>query len=178
MPTSVLAVSLILAAPTAAIVLALLISRPRWAEYLNLAAAVTVFALALPLPCQVQGRMVWFGGYLMLDAFAAWVTLCTAAVYLLASIYAIGYMRNMEQARGRLHHFYALFAAFGLTMLLAPLQNNPGLYWICIDLTTIVSAFLVGFQREPECIEAAWKYIVLVSAGLALALLGTVLFYW
>jgi hydrogenase-4 component F len=57
-------------------------------------------------------------------------------------------------------------------------QNNPGLYWIAIDLTTIVSAFLVGFQRSPESIEAAWKYIVIVSAGLGLALLGTVLFYW
>jgi hydrogenase-4 component F len=178
MPTPILSIWLILAMPGAAILLALLIARPRWAEYLNLGAAAAVFALAVPLPWRVHGTLVWFGGYLMLDAFAAWVTLCTATVYLLASIYALGYMRGMAQARGRLHHFYALFAAFGLTMLLAPVQNNPGLYWICIDLTTIVSAFLVGFQREPECIEAAWKYIVLVSAGLALALLGTVLFYW
>ena len=178
MPSPILAVWLILAAPSAAILLALLVARPRWAEYLNLAAAAAVFALATSLPWRVHGAQVWLGGYLMLDVFAAWVMLCTAAVYLLASIYAIGYMRGMDEARGRLHHFYALFAAFALTMLLASVQNNPGLYWICIDLTTIVSAFLVGFQREPECIEAAWKYIVLVSAGLALALLGTVLFYW
>jgi hydrogenase-4 component F len=57
-------------------------------------------------------------------------------------------------------------------------MNNPGLYWIVIDLTTIVSAFLVGFEREAESVEAAWKYIVIVSAGLSLALLGIVLFYW
>lgn len=178
MPAPITSIEVILAAPTAAILLSLLVGRPRWAEYLNLTAAVVVSVLALPLPWELHGTVVWLDGYLMLDPFAAWVTLCTALVYLLASVYAVGYMRGMEQARERLHHFYALFAAFGLTMLLAPVQNNPGLYWICIDLTTIVSAFLVAFQREPECIEAAWKYIVLVSAGLALALLGTVLFYW
>ncbi|APZ43086.1 proton-conducting transporter membrane subunit [Acidihalobacter ferrooxydans] len=178
MPDLSATVYLILAAPTLAILLSLLIARPRFAEYLNLAAAALVFALAAPLPWRVHEPLVWLHGYLLLDRFAAWVTLCTATVYLLASLYSIGYMRQMAEAAGRLHRYYALFAAFGLTMLLAPVQNNPGLYWICIDLTTIVSAFLVGFQREPECIEAAWKYIVLVSAGLALALLGTVLFYW
>ncbi len=169
---------LILAAPLAAILLSLLRARPRAAEYLNLIAAIIVFAFALPLPWRVDKPIVWMHGYLLLDPFAAWVTLITAVVYLLSSIYAIGYMRSMEGQEPRLHYFYALFAAFALTMLLAPIQNNPGLYWIAIDLTTIVSAFLVGFQREPECIEAAWKYIVIVSVGLALALLGTVLFYW
>ncbi|MHB1670672.1 MAG: proton-conducting transporter transmembrane domain-containing protein [Acidiferrobacter sp.] len=178
MPSPIASITLILAAPAAVIPLSLAIGRPRWAEYLNLAAALLVFVLGAPLPCRVHGRVVWGHGYLMIDPFGAWVTLCTAAVYLLASLYSIGYLRGMTDVRDTLHRYYALFAAFGLTMLLTPLQNNPGLYWICVDLTTIVSAFLVGFQRQPESIEAAWKYIVLVSAGLSLALLGTVLFYW
>jgi hydrogenase-4 component F len=116
--------------------------------------------------------------YLLIDGFGVWVMACLAVVYLLASLYAVGYMRWMHGEAARLHRFYGLFAAFALTMFLAPAQNNPGMYWIAIDLTTIVSAFLVGFQRAPESIEAAWKYIVIVSAGLGLALLGTVLFYW
>jgi len=57
-------------------------------------------------------------------------------------------------------------------------MNNVGLYWIAIELTTLVSTFLVGFERVAESIEAAWKYIIVVSAGISLALLGTVLFYW
>ena len=57
-------------------------------------------------------------------------------------------------------------------------MNNAGLYWIAIELTTLVSTFLVGFERAAESIEAAWKYIIIVSAGISLALLGTVLFYW
>jgi hydrogenase-4 component F len=71
-----------------------------------------------------------------------------------------------------------LFAGFGLTTLAAPLMNNVALYWIAIELTTLVSTFLVAFERAPESIEAAWKYIVVVSAGISLSLLGTVIFYW
>jgi hydrogenase-4 component F len=151
----------------------------RFAERVNLFAAGLDFMLV----CYLLGATPEAGatalnGYLLLDGFGVWVMLCLATVYLLASVYAIGYMRWMHGEEARLHRFYALFAAFALTMFLAPAQNNPGLYWIAIDFTTIVSAFLVGFQRAPESIEAAWKYIVIVSAGLGLALLGTVLFYW
>jgi hydrogenase-4 component F len=71
-----------------------------------------------------------------------------------------------------------LFAGFGLTTLAGPLMNSIGLYWIAIELTTLVSTFLVAFERIAESIEAAWKYIMVVSAGISLALLGTVLLYW
>ena len=57
-------------------------------------------------------------------------------------------------------------------------MNSVGIYWIAIELTTLVSTFLVAFEREAESMEAAWKYIMVVSAGISLALLGTVLFYW
>lgn len=151
----------------------------RIAEALNLIAAIVDFVLVcvLLVATPLDGATA-LQSYLLLDGFGVWVMFCLAIVYLLASIYAIGYMRWMHGEQARLHRFYSLFAAFALTMFLAPVQNNPGLYWIAIDLTTIVSAFLVGFQRAPESIEAAWKYIVIVSAGLGLALLGTVLFYW
>ena len=63
-------------------------------------------------------------------------------------------------------------------MLAAPLMNNIGLYWIAIELTTLVSTFLIGFEHAAEAIEAAWKYIMIVSAGISLALLGTIFLYW
>ncbi|HMC47576.1 MAG TPA: proton-conducting transporter membrane subunit, partial [Caballeronia sp.] len=98
--------------------------------------------------------------------------------YCLASIYAVGYMRLLAEERERLPNFYALFALFAATMICGPIMNNIGVYWIAIELTTLVSTFLVGFERGREAIEAAWKYIIVVSAGISLALLGTVLFYW
>ncbi|MDA8095891.1 MAG: proton-conducting transporter membrane subunit [Betaproteobacteria bacterium] len=154
-------------------------SNTKLAERINLSAAAIDLALVgYLLAATPSSGATALDGYLLLDGFGVWVMFCLSIVYLLASVYATGYMRWMHGEERRLNRFYGLFAAFALTMFFAPVQNNPGLYWIAIDLTTIVSAFLVGFQRAPESIEAAWKYIVIVSAGLGLALLGTVLFYW
>lgn len=168
----------ITAAPLAAAFLCLAAGRPLLCEGLNLAAATIAFAAALPLPFLIDGQaLLYWSGYVIIDRAAAWVTLCSAVVYLLASIYAVGYMRLLGED-DRLFRFYALFAGFGFTILVAPLMNNIALYWIAIELTTLVSTFLVAFERAAESIEAAWKYIIVVSAGLSLALLGTVLLYW
>ena len=122
-------------------------------------------------------RRFYLGGYLIVDALGGWVLLSVACVYLLASLYAIGYMRALGED-ARLHRFYALFAGFALTTLAGPLMNNIGVYWIAIELTTLVSTFLVCFELGRESIEAAWKYIIIVSAGISLALLGIVFYYW
>jgi len=165
-------------APLAAAALSLAARRPRLSEGANLAAAIVSFTAALPLLFLIDDHAALFwGGYVILDRAAAWVTLCSAIVYLLASIYAVGYMRLLDEDK-RLHRFYALFAGFGFTILVAPVMNNIALYWIAIELTTLVSTFLVAFEQAAESIEAAWKYIIVVSAGISLALLGTMLLYW
>ena len=149
------------------------------AEKLNLSASIIVFAAAVPLSVlSANGPYYYWANYIVVDMPGAWVTLCTAIVYLLASIYAVGYMRLLEAKNEKLWGFYALFAGFALTVLVSTVMNNAGLYWIAIELTTLVSTFLVGFERAAESVEAAWKYIIIVSAGISLALLGTVLFYW
>jgi len=165
-------------APIIAAALGLLVRVPRVCEFLNLLASAIVLLCALPLPVLANGhRFFYWDAYIILDGLSAWVVLCTAVVYFLASIFAIGYMRMLDEEK-RLPQFYALFALFGFTTLMAPLVNNVGLYWIAIELTTLVSTFLVAFERTAESMEAAWKYIMIVSAGISLALLGTVLFYW
>ncbi len=165
--------------PAVAIILMLTLRRPHLAEYLNLLTSIAVFGLTLAILVAVPDKALVTGEqYILLTPLGAWVLFCVGMVYLLASIYAIGYMRLLPEEKPRLHKYYALQAGFALTMLIAPLMNNPGIFWIAIDFTTIVSAFLVGFEKEAECIEAAWKYLIVVSAGLALALLGIILFYW
>jgi hydrogenase-4 component F len=167
----------ILIVPLAAALMCLAVRTSRVAEAINLIASLLTAASALPLPFLIGSRETGLAGYLVVDPFGAWVVLCAALVYLLASIYAIGYMRLLGEPQ-RLARFYALFAAFAWTTLAAPFMNNAGVYWIAVELTTLVSTFLVGFEHAPESIEAAWKYIIVVSAGISLALLGTVLFYW
>ncbi len=165
-------------APAAAIVLILLIGRPRAAEMLNLAAsALSLLAILGILAARPATELTFWGDYVVIDGLGTWTILCAAIVYFLASLYAVGYMRLLGD-EGRLHRFYALFAGFGLSTLVGPMMNNAGLYWIAIELTTLISTFLVAFEREATSIEAAWKYIIVVSAGISLALLGTVLFYW
>ncbi|THF58177.1 proton-conducting transporter transmembrane domain-containing protein [Ollibium composti] len=170
---------LLVAAPAIAAASALVSNNARLAEGVNLLAAAVSLACAILLVIAAgAGRGgTWWAGYILLDVTGAWVVLCGAVVYLLASIYAIGYMRLLDEEE-RLPRFYALFAAFALTILAGPLMNNAGLYWIAIELTTLVSTFLVAFERDAGAMEAAWKYIIVVSAGISVALLGTVILYW
>ncbi|HVZ06740.1 hypothetical protein [Rhodopila sp.] len=165
-------------APLVALVGCLIVRRPRICEALNVVASAVSFLCALPLPFLVDGSpSLFWSDYIIIDRTSAWVIICTSIVYFLASIYAVGYMRMLKEDE-RLFRFYALFAGFGLTTLAGPLMNSVGIYWIAIELTTLVSTFLVAFERVAESMEAAWKYIMAVSAGISLALLGTVLFYW
>ena len=164
-------------APASAILLILLIDQPRVAEALNLLASAVSLAAILAILVRHDAPATFWGGYIIIDGLGAWTILCGAIVYFLASLYAIGYMRLLGEDK-RLARFYAMFAAFGLSTLIAPMMNNAGLYWIAVELTTLISTFLVAFEREAASIEAAWKYIIVVSAGISLALLGTVLFYW
>ncbi len=164
-------------APALAIVLILLIDRPHAAEALNLLASAVSLAAILAILARHDAAATFWGGYVIIDGLGTWTILCAAIVYFLASLYAVGYMRLIGE-EPRLARFYAMFAAFGLSTLVAPMMNNAGLYWIAVELTTLISTFLIAFEPEAESIEAAWKYIIVVSAGISLALLGTVLFYW
>jgi len=150
----------------------------RMAEYANLVAAAVCLIASLWLVVHFDGARTFINDYVLFDALGAWTLVCTCVVYCLASIYAVGYMRLLREEEARLPGFYALFSLFAATMICGPLMNNIGVYWIAIELTTLVSTFLVGFDRGQEAIEAAWKYIIVVSAGISLALLGTVIFYW
>lgn len=169
---------LLFAAPVASIVLSLVVRRSRVAEYATVVAAIIDLVVSAPLLIRTLHGGVFFAhAYIQLDTLAAWVIVCISIVYTLSSIYAVGYMRLINED-DRLPIFYALFSGFAATMLAACVMNNVGVFWIAIELTTLISTFLVGFEREAESTEAAWKYIVVVSGGISLALLGTVFFYW
>jgi len=166
-------------APAIAAIASLLLRQPRIAEYLTVAAAVIDLVVSIPMLVSVlrNGPVTALHGYVLIDTLGTWVMICIAIVYALSSLYAVGYMRLLNE-EGRLSLFYSLFSGFAFTMFAACVMNNAGVFWIAIELTTLISTFLVGFEREAESTEAAWKYIVVVSSGISLALLGTVLFYW
>jgi hydrogenase-4 component F len=170
--------SILFLAPLAAVALSLGVRNARISEYATVVAAMIDVIVSIPLLLRTfSSSMIVAHNYVQLDTIGAWVIVCISIVYALSSIYAVGYMRLLNEEK-RLPVFYGLFSGFAFTMLAACVMNNAGVFWIAIELTTLISTFLVGFEREAESTEAAWKYIVVVSGGISLALLGTVLFYW
>jgi hydrogenase-4 component F len=63
-------------------------------------------------------------------------------------------------------------------MLAAPLMGNLALLWVAIEITTVISALLVAIEDTAGAAEAAWKYVLIASAGLGLALLATIFAYY
>src|SRR5260370_23699769 len=64
---------------------------------------------------------------------------------------------------------------FGMT--LAFVSNNIGLMWVAVEIANLTTVLMVGIYRTPAALEAAWKYFILGSVGIALALFGTILVY-
>lgn len=145
-------------------------------------AATLVAAGALALRVASAGPQHGLGRLLYVDALGALVALLGAFVAALCGLYSIGHFRE-ETRRGRLtdrqaRGLYALTLAFVAAMLLVPLAHSLGLMWAAIEATTIVSTVLIAFETRVTSLEAAWKYIIIGSFGVALALLGTILTYY
>ena len=73
--------------------------------------------------------------------------------------------------------YHAMYQALLFSMNLALVTNNIGVMWVAIEMATLTTVLMVGIYRTPEAIEAAWKYFILGSVGIALALFGTILVY-
>jgi len=73
--------------------------------------------------------------------------------------------------------YHAMYQVLMFAMNLALIANNIGLMWVAIELATLTTVMMVGIYRTHEALEAAWKYFILGSVGIALALFGTILVY-
>jgi hydrogenase-4 component F len=158
-------------------------SRRSW-ERLNLAA----FALLVPLAIKVGADVLAGGpvstldGFLRADALSALVIGLNVFVSLLCGIYSIGYFRaDLSAGRiddAQLRRYYVLTPLFVALMLLVPLADNLGVMWVAMEGTTLASVLLVTFYNQKTSFEAGWKYIIIGSIGISLALFGTIFTYY
>lgn len=129
-----------------------------------------------------SGSIYFLNDLIYIDALSALMIFLITLVSLLASIYSIGYMTNQVEEKihniWKLKGYYFLINIFILTMLAVVSTNNIGLMWIAIEATTLVSAFLVGYYNKEHPVEAAWKYIILCTVGIAFAMIGIILAYY
>lgn len=123
-----------------------------------------------------------WNGFFYIDSLSLIVLDIITAIGFFCCIYSIGYLdeeyRHQVIDLHRIKIFYSLTYAFIFTMLLVVTTQNLGLMWIAIEATTLASAFLVGFYNNRNSIEAAWKYIIICSVGIAFALLGIVFLHF
>ncbi|PYG87536.1 hydrogenase-4 component F [Ruminiclostridium sufflavum DSM 19573] len=117
-----------------------------------------------------------------IDSLSGYILFITALAFFLVSLFSISYfseeLRRNVITLNKLKLYYSLSNAFVLAMLLALITKNMGVMWIAIEATTLASAFLVGFYNNKRAIEAAWKYLIICSVGIAFSMLGIILLYY
>ncbi|MDD5731189.1 MAG: proton-conducting transporter membrane subunit [Candidatus Omnitrophica bacterium] len=162
--------------------LAFIIKDKKAVGVINAIAYFAIFALAALLlkKCVLADYRVSLFGFIYLDALSAFFIFTASVVAFSASLYSIGYINKDVEERviseRKAGIYYSLFNLFCFSMFLVPALNNLGMLWVAIEMTTLISAFLVGFYNTKKSVEAAWKYIIICSVGIMLALLGTILF--
>jgi hydrogenase-4 component F len=121
------------------------------------------------------------GSYLFVDDLNIVFIVLTTFVAFTTSIFSASYIGH-ELETGRLsptylRFYHAMYQLLMFGMNLALTANNIGLMWVAVELSTLTTVLMVGIYRTHEALEAAWKYFILGSVGIALALFGTILVY-
>jgi hydrogenase-4 component F len=148
----------------------------RVAAVITIASGVACFGLVLALVPHATGAAPVYLSYLRADALSCVFLLATAFLYAAVAVYAAGYLKGRTDRYAR--RFYLGFNVFAWAMLAAPLMSSLALLWIAIEVTTVVSALLVAIEDTDGAAEASWKYVLIASAGLGLALLATIFAYY
>jgi hydrogenase-4 component F len=145
-------------------------------------AAMAALVSAAVIAAQVwSGEVLVAGGELFrVDALSALMLVIITFLGAIAALYAVGYLRAEMDDRSapRVRLFFALFHLFIFTMLIAVTTDNLGVMWIAIEGTTLATVFLVNLRQTSMSLEAAYKYLILSSVGIALAFIGTALVYY
>jgi hydrogenase-4 component F len=130
-------------------------------------------------------RFPALGAWVALDSLGALFLGITSLLFLAVSLYAVGFLRReggspaADPEEGFLFDntpealFTACLLGFLSTMTLVTVSRHFGLLWVAIEATTLVSAPLIHYHRHHRSLEATWKYLLLCSVGIAIALLGT-----
>jgi len=162
-----------------ALAAALLAALPgyRLTARLNVIAALFTFLVALSLffTRPPAGRYLHVDDlnnvFVVLTTFVGFTTSAFSASY-------IGHELEIGRLTPRFVRFYhAMYQVLMFAMNLALIANNIGVMWVAIELATLTTVLMVGIYRTHEALEAAWKYFILGSVGIALALFGTILIY-
>ncbi len=155
-------------------------SRTRLAQAVTVASGTATCGLALALVGAAGSHVARaLHGWLRADALSVVFLVATAFLYAVTAVFTVGYMG--PDPGGSLRYsrrFYAGLNLFAWAMVTATIVNGLPLLWVAIEVTTVVSALLVAIDDTDGASEAAWKYVLIASMGLGIALLATVVMYY
>jgi hydrogenase-4 component F len=147
----------------------------RVGHLLTLGSGALTFAMTLLLvPASTTTALA---GWLRVDSLSVVFLLAVAFLYLITAIFAVGYVRPGEGSRYH-RRFFAGLNVFAWAMVMTPVVNGLALLWVAVEVTTVVSALLVAIDDTDGAAEAAWKYVLIASLGLGIALFATVVMYY
>ena len=170
-------VTAILALPAATGVLLAFLPAYRVSAFVNVASCFATFVTAASFFLIKPASGIYFLVddlnivFIVLNTFVAFTTSVFSASYIAHEL-EIGRLTPIH-----LRFYHAMYQALLFAMNLALVANNIGLMWVAIEMATLTTVAMVGIYRTNEAIEAAWKYFILGSVGIALALFGTILVY-
>jgi len=170
--------ALLVAPPVVAAALAVLAPRATvLVSRLNVATMPISVAAALWLAAGLVagGPPAVVGTTWRIDALSAMLALLVSVVSTLAVWMGPGLAPGAGPARAEARLFRVYTNMFAATMLLAVTADNLGVMWVAIEASTVTSALLIPLHRTKASVEASWKYLLIGSVGIALALTGTVL---
>ena len=172
-----LALAAVLAVPCCGALLLAAIAGYRASASLN----VALCALTLGSATVLYAHRPPASLYLLVDDLNTVFLIVGALVGFSTSVFSAGYIAHELQTRRLrardLRFYHALYQLLMFAMNLALVSNNIGLMWVAIELATLTTVVMVGIYRTNAALEAAWKYFILGSVGIALALFGTILVY-
>jgi hydrogenase-4 component F len=174
----------VLAVPVGSAALVGLMPTTVAADRLNLATSALTAALALTLgliALAAAPGIAATGSWYVVDAASGVFLALIAVIGLASAAVSPAYLRHAGRSwfNARRSHvwYYAAFNLFWAALLVLPLADNLALAWLAIEATTAASALLVAFSGKRSALEAGWKYVVLTTLGLAIALLGIVVLF-
>jgi hydrogenase-4 component F len=155
--------------PLVVAVIAAAVGSNRWRPWsLPLTAAAH---LAMTIVVLARPDLRSSGPWLVLDPPGRIILLVVSTLFLLCSFYAVGYLQGRQERSNRVF-CASLLTSIGV-MTLVTWSHHLGVMWVAIEATTLVTAPLIYFNRTQRSIEATWKYLLVGSVGIAMALLGT-----
>jgi len=173
-----LALYAVLVIPLLAAAVLALMPGYRPASIVNVVASGLTFAAAATMVFDGRPEP---GQYLFVDDLNVVFIVLNAFVGFTTSVFSASYIGH-ELETGRLtpaylRFYHAMYQVMMAGMNLALSANNIGLMWVGIEIATLTTVLMVGIYRTHEALEAAWKYFILGSVGIGLALFGTILVY-